>query len=196
MDLIPPNKIHKKLPETKSLAEVETILNKIDITTDLGLRDRAMFELIYSCGLRASECASLKITNYYRTEKRIVVLGKGKKERMIPLGNQAYNFLEQYIKTARVNLLKNKKSQFIFISSRGNGITRNEIWYRLQKYCDKNTKVHTLRHSFATHLLQNGADLRSVQELLGHADIRTTEIYTHVDTDDLFKAFEKAHPDE
>jgi integrase/recombinase XerD len=158
-----------------------------------------MFELIYSCGLRASECATLKVNRYYSTEKKIVVLGKGSKERMIPVGDVAASYLETYISSVRPRILGKTKCAFLFVSQERKGITRQEIWHRLKKYCDLagvDSKVHTLRHSFATHLLQNGADLRSVQELLGHSDIRTTEIYTHVNTDDLFKAFEKAHPDE
>jgi len=158
-----------------------------------------MFELIYSCGLRVSECANLRLNRYYSLEKKIVVLGKGNKERMIPVGDVAASYLETYIFSVRPRLLAGEKSPYLFISQEKRVITRSEIWYRLKKYCDAagvDSKVHTLRHSFATHLLQNGADLRSVQELLGHSDIRTTEIYTHVNTDDLFRAFEASHPDE
>ncbi len=198
-ELLPKNREPKKLPETIDYDAVQKILNVIDTSTDIGYRDRTIFELIYSCGLRVSECANLRLNRYYSLEKRLVVLGKGSKERMIPVGEVAATYLSTYIASVRPRLLGKVKSPYMFISQERRVITREEIWYRLKKYCEEagvNIKVHTLRHSFATHMLQNGADLRSVQELLGHSDIRTTEIYTHVNTDDLFKAFEKAHPDE
>ena len=195
MELIPRNKEPKKLPQTIDYNAVEKILNAIDTSTDIGYRDRTMFELIYSCGLRVSECANLRVDKYYRAEKRIVVIGKGNKERMIPVGDVAVGYLDTYIATSRANLLGKRKSPYMFVSNRADGLTREEIWNRLKIYCDLAgvySKVHTLRHSFATHLLQGGADLRSVQELLGHKDIRTTEIYTHVNTDDLQKTFDLA----
>ena len=198
-ELLPKNKTPKRLPQTIDTDAVAKILEAIDTTTDIGFRDRTMFELIYSCGLRVSECANLRVGRYYSLERRLVVLGKGSKERMIPVGDVAASYLETYISSVRPRLLGKTKSQIMFISQQQKPITRQEIWDRLKKYCDiagVDSKVHTLRHSFATHLLQNGADLRSVQELLGHSDIRTTEIYTHVDTDDIFKAFEKAHPED
>lgn len=198
-ELLPKNKTPKRLPQTIDTDAVAKILDAIDTTTDVGYRDRTMFELIYSCGLRVSECANLRVGRYYSLERRLVVLGKGSKERMIPVGDVAAGYLETYISSVRPRLLGKTRSQIMFISQQQKPITRQEIWDRLKKYCDiagVEAKVHTLRHSFATHLLQNGADLRSVQELLGHSDIRTTEIYTHVDTDDIFKAFEKAHPED
>ena len=198
-ELLPRNKTPKRLPQTIDTDAVAKILEAIDTTTDIGFRDRTMFELIYSCGLRVSECANLRVGRYYSLERRLVVLGKGSKERMIPVGDVAASYLETYISSVRPRLLGKTRSQIMFISQQQKPITRQEIWDRLKKYCDiagVDSKVHTLRHSFATHLLQNGADLRSVQELLGHSDIRTTEIYTHVDTDDIFKAFEKAHSED
>ena len=198
-ELLPRNKTPKRLPQTIDTDAVAGILNAIDTTTDVGFRDRTMFELIYSCGLRVSECANLRVGRYYSLERRLVVLGKGSKERMIPVGDVAASYLETYISSVRPRLLGKTKSQIMFISRQQKPITRQEIWERLKIYAEAagvDSKVHTLRHSFATHLLQNGADLRSVQELLGHSDIRTTEIYTHVDTDDIFKAFEKAHPED
>ena len=203
MELIPRTKEPKTLPQTIDYNAVEKILNVIDTSTDIGFRDRTMFELIYSCGLRVSECATLRLNKYLKVEKRIVVIGKGNKERMIPVGDVAISYLDAYIATSRANLLGKRKSVFMFVSKRGDdgteGITREEIWTRLKIYCKQAgvySKVHTLRHSFATHLLQGGADLRSVQELLGHKDIRTTEIYTHVNTDDLQSAFDKAFASE
>ena len=198
-ELLPKNKTPKRLPQTIDTDAVAKILNVIDTTSDIGFRDRTMLELIYSCGLRVSECANLRVGRYYSLERRLVVLGKGSKERMIPVGDVAASYLETYISSVRPRLLGRTRSQIMFISQHQKPITRQEIWERLKKYADEagvDSKVHTLRHSFATHLLQNGADLRSVQELLGHSDIRTTEIYTHVDTDDLFKAFEKAHKED
>ena len=198
-ELLPKNREPKRLPETININAVQSILDVIDTGSDIGYRDRTMFELIYSCGLRVSECANLRVDRYYSLEKKIVVLGKGDKERMVPVGDVAASYLATYISSVRPRLLGGARSPYLFISQEKRVITRSEIWYRLKKYCDLagvDSKVHTLRHSFATHLLQNGADLRSVQELLGHSDIRTTEIYTHVNTDDLFRAFEAAHPDE
>lgn len=198
MELIPHNKEPKKLPQTIDYDSVEKILNAIDTSTDIGTRDRAMFDLIYSCGLRVSECANLKLNRFYPEEKRIVVIGKGDKERMVPVGDVACQWLATYMEGARPTILEKRKSPYMFVDRECEKLTREEIWHRLKKYCEKAgvyAKVHTLRHSFATHLLQGGADLRSVQELLGHKDIRTTEIYTHVNTDDLMKAFDKAHPD-
>lgn len=198
-ELIPKNREPKKLPETIDYDSITKILDCIDVSDDIGYRDRTMFELIYSCGLRVSECAGLKLSNFFRTEKRLVVRGKGSKERMIPVGDVAIGYLDFYLTVTRNNLLNKQKSPFIFVGRGGTSITREEIWQRLQVYCEKagvHSKVHTLRHSFATHLLQNGADLRSVQELLGHSDIRTTEIYTHVNTDDLLRTFQNCHPDE
>ena len=198
-ELLPKNKIPKRLPQTIDTDAVSRILDAIDTTSDIGFRDRTMLELIYSCGLRVSECANLRVGRYYSLERRLVVLGKGSKERMIPVGDVAASYLETYLNSVRPRLLGKTRSQIMFISQQQKPITREEIWYRLKKYAELagvDSKVHTLRHSFATHLLQNGADLRSVQELLGHSDIRTTEIYTHVDTDDIFRAFEKAHPED
>ena len=198
-ELLPRNKTPKRLPQTIDTDAVSRILEAIDTTTDIGFRDRTMFELIYSCGLRVSECANLRVGRYYSLERRLVVLGKGSKERMIPVGDIAAGYLETYISSVRPRLLGKTRSQIMFISQQQKPITRQEIWERLKLYSEEagvQSKVHTLRHSFATHLLQNGADLRSVQELLGHSDIRTTEIYTHVDTDDIFNAFEKAHSEE
>lgn len=188
----------KKLPVTVNAEGVDEFLNAIDTSDALGMRDRALFELIYSCGLRVSECCNIKMTDYYNRERRITVTGKGDKQRMVPVGDYAAQALDNYITGARNELLGKKKSRYMFISKQGRVITRQEVWVRLKYYaglCGLELKVHTLRHSFATQLLKNGADLRSVQEFLGHSDIRTTEIYTHVNTDDLLNAFRKFHPD-
>lgn len=197
-ELLPKTKISKTLPQVLDRASVDALLDAIDKDSDIGMRDRTMFELIYSCGLRASECCTLKLNDYYSLEHRLVVTGKGDKQRMIPVGDTAVELIDSYLENARRKILSGKKSQYFFVSSSGAHITRQDLWERLKVYTEKagvESKIHTLRHSFATHLLQGGADLRSVQELMGHSDIRTTEIYTHVDTDDIQKAFEKFHPD-
>ncbi len=198
-ELLPRNRRPKRLPETVDYDSIQRILEVIDTSTDIGYRDRTIFELIYSCGLRVSECANLRLNRYYSLEKRLVVMGKGSKERMVPVGDVAAAYLATYMASVRPRMLGNVKCPYLFVSQEKRVITREEIWHRLKKYCDLagvDMKVHTLRHSFATHMLQNGADLRSVQELLGHSDIRTTEIYTHVNTDDLLRAFQEAHPSE
>jgi len=187
----------KRLPKTEDYGRIEDFLAVIDTSDPLGIRDMAIFELIYSCGLRVSECCSLMLSDYYRSEGKIVVIGKGDKQRMLPVGDIAREKLNNYIDGARNDLLGKKKSKAVFISLQGKKITRQEIWNRLKIYSEKsgvNLHVHTLRHSFASQLLRNGADLRSVQELLGHSDIRTTEIYTHVNTEDLLESFKKFHP--
>ena len=188
----------KNLPLTVNATDVDRFLNAIDTSDSIGTRDRALFELIYSCGLRVSECCSLRMTDYYNRERRITVTGKGDKQRMVPVGDYAADALDIYINNARNELLGKNRSRYMFISRQGKPITRQEVWIRLKHYAelaDLDLKVHTLRHSFATQLLKNGADLRSVQEFLGHSDIRTTEIYTHVNTEDLMNAFRNFHPD-
>ena len=188
----------KHLPETEDYDSIETFLSVIDTSDPIGLRDMAIFELIYSCGLRVSECCNLLMTEYYPQESRIKVTGKGDKQRILPVGDIAKEALNSYIQNARNQLLGKKKSKSVFISAKGTQITRQEVWNRLRIYSSLSgvkLHVHTLRHSFASQLLRNGADLRSVQELLGHSDIRTTEIYTHVNTEDLLEAFQKYHPD-
>lgn len=185
----------RKLPSVVDFDCIDKILNAIDTENAIGIRDRAMFELIYSCGLRVSECINLKLTDYYREEKRIIVTGKRDKQRFIPVGEKAIEALENHIATARAS---GKKMQWIFCNENLQPLSREAVWQRLKIYAKKagvDVKVHTLRHSFATHMLRNGADLRSVQELLGHSDIRTTEIYTHVNTDNLYHAFLKADLD-
>lgn len=187
----------KHLPETEDYDSIETFLSVIDTSDPIGLRDMAIFELIYSCGLRVSECCNLLMTEYYPQESRIKVTGKGDKQRILPVGDIAKEALNSYIQNARSQLLGKKKSKSVFISAKGTQITRQEVWNRLRIYSELSgvkLHVHTLRHSFASQLLRNGADLRSVQELLGHSDIRTTEIYTHVNTEDLLEAFQKYHP--
>lgn len=193
-------KLPLSIPQAASYNDVERLLNSIDGFGDshLALRDRALFETIYSAGLRASEASALRVEDVRFDQEELRVLGKGNKERLIPLGSYAAHHIQRYLEEARDHLVGNHIHQkALFVGRRGSALSRAAIWKRFTQYCDRiglEAKVHTLRHSFATHLLRGGADLRSVQELLGHADIRTTQIYTHADTDDLQQAFEEHHP--
>ncbi|HCX96227.1 MAG TPA: recombinase XerD [Spirochaetaceae bacterium] len=174
----------RNLPDVLAPESVEYVLDSIDISTPNGLRDRALFELIYSCGLRISEAAGLTFQQLYLEEKLLRVLGKRHKERLVPFGDEALYWLKKYLAEARPLLEKNGKSDFVFLNQEGRGISRKGIWKRFSQIRTKSgikAKVHTFRHSFATHLLAGGADLRTVQELLGHTDIATTQIYTHID---------------
>lgn len=186
------------LPEVMSVEEIEAFFAAIPLDTLYGVRDRTMFELIYSCGLRVSEAAQLRMGNLYLKEKLLRVQGKGGRERLVPVGEQAEQWLHSYLNEVRPFLLKSRRIEDrVFISMRGAGLSRKSIWKRFKEICSRagiEAKVHTLRHSFATHLLQGGADLRSVQELLGHADIATTQIYTHVENEQLRKIHDALHP--
>jgi integrase/recombinase XerD len=174
----------RNLPDVLDTESIEHVLESIDITTPNGLRDRALFELIYSCGLRISEAAGLTFQQLYLEEKLLRVLGKRRKERLVPFGEEAHSWMMRYLTEARPLLEKHGKSDFVFLNQEGRGISRKGIWKRFSQIRAKSgvkAKVHTFRHSFATHLLAGGADLRTVQELLGHTDIATTQIYTHID---------------
>lgn len=181
-------KPHRLLPRVLSVEDVDKLLSSMGASGPLGIRDAALFELIYSCGLRISEAATLLVQNVHLDERMIIVHGKGDKERMIPFGDTAYEKLEKYLKDARPLLVKDKTVDEVFVNHRGKGISRKGIWKRFQDYeaaSGVHAKVHTLRHSFATHLLAGGADLRSVQMLLGHTDLSTTQIYTHIEDKEL-----------
>jgi integrase/recombinase XerD len=186
-----------RLPGVLSVEEVETILDGIDRSTPAGVRDRALFELIYSCGLRISEAVDLELKNLYLEEGLILIRGKGDKERLVPLGDEARRWISEYLSTARPKLVRKLNEQALFLNRRGGRLSRKGMWKRFHELTQSvgiDAKVHTLRHSFATHLLEGGADLRSVQELLGHADIGTTQIYTHIDTADLKEYHHRYHP--
>lgn len=186
-------KASRNLPKVMSVEQIDKLLSCIDTSTLCGKRDDALFELIYSCGLRISEACELKIANVHMNEHLILVHGKGDKERLIPFGERAEKKLQTYITEVRPLLVKERKVPELFVNYRGEGISRKGVWKRfheLESLCGFDVKVHTLRHSFATHLLAGGADLRSVQELLGHADLSTTTIYTHVTDEQLEKAHE------
>ncbi|MEN6476982.1 MAG: tyrosine-type recombinase/integrase [Rectinema sp.] len=176
------------LPEVLAPEEVDFFLGKIDTSTSGGLRDRALFELIYSCGLRISEAADLSFDRLYLKERLVRVTGKRRKERIIPFGDAAAFWLGRYIEEGRPLLAKRKQTELVFLNQEGKGISRKGIWKRFSGVRSKtgvSAKVHTFRHSFASHLLAGGADLRTVQELLGHSDISTTQIYTHIDPEAL-----------
>lgn len=178
----------RSLPAVLQPEEVDKFLASIDLSTPNGLRDRALFELIYSCGLRISEAAFLTFDRLYLKERLIRVIGKRKKERIVPFGDDAREWLEKYINEARPQFEKGRKSQLVFLNQEGKGISRKGIWKRfsgIRAATGLSAKVHTFRHSFATHLLAGGADLRTVQELLGHSDISTTQIYTHIEEEEL-----------
>jgi len=176
------------IPRVLSPDQVDSLLSSIDTTGPLGIRDRCLFELIYSCGLRSSEAVSLSLSDIRMEERFVFVRGKGGKERMLPFGAAAAEWLKRYLSDSRQVILGRKRSQALFVNARGGRLSRKGIWYLLQELEAKTgitSKVHTLRHSYATHLLSGGADLRSVQELLGHADLATTQIYTHLENDTL-----------
>ena len=185
------------LPKVFSNAEIDSFFDSIALGKPAGIRDRALFEVIYSCGLRISEVADLKCSDIYPEEGVVRVFGKGSKERIVPLGEVSLYWIRKYLDEGRKNLLKEKQSEYLFINCFGHKIGRKGIWKKfkeISRNADIEGKVHTLRHSFATHMLRNGADLRSVQELLGHADISTTQIYTHLDRSDLRRIYNMSHP--
>lgn len=186
-ELIATPKQERALPSVLALEEVDRFLASIDPSTPRGLRDRALFELIYSCGLRISEAAELSFDRLYLKERVIRVVGKGRKERLVPFGEEAATWLRRYVEEGRPALAKGRSDR-VFLNQAGKGISRKGIWKRFDGLRDSSgvkAKVHTFRHSFATHLLAGGADLRTVQELLGHSDISTTQIYTHIDPESL-----------
>ncbi len=179
--------------------QVELLLTGPNIAKDIGIRDRAILELMYSSGLRVSELTDLNFTSCLMNEGVVAISGKGGKERVIPFGEVAMFWLDKYINNSRKNFLKNKSSLTLFVSKRGKSLSRQTIWKLIKEYSikvglDCDCTPHTLRHSFATHLMNNGADLRSVQLLLGHADISTTQIYTHLANDYLHKMYNQHHP--
>lgn len=201
VELLESPKLPRKIPRVASYDTVDGFLAIIDENepTGLGYRDRTMFELIYSCGLRVSEACKLEVRDYLQGERLLRVVGKGDKERIVPVGEIACSYLDTYLLSYRSRLLgKRFQEKALFIGRRGGSLSRALVWKRFKHYCALagiDAKVHTLRHSFASHMLRGGADLRSVQELLGHSDIRTTQIYTHTNTEDLQQAYRTFHPD-
>ena len=192
-------KLPKKLPDVLSEKEISLIINAIQESSQFYQRDKAIIELLYSCGIRVTELCSLEMSNLFIDEDLIRVMGKGNKERLLPLGIRSKKYLGDYIKHSRNSHIKKSGSSFVFVSRNGNQLTRAMINIILNKWTQvsglkKSVSPHKLRHSFATHLLEGGADLRFVQALLGHSDISTTQIYTHIDKHYLKEVYKIHHP--
>lgn len=192
-------RMSKKLPHILSLREINLLLDKANFKSNLGLRDLAILELLYATGLRVSELIYLKIDDINMENCMLKCLGKGSKERIIPFGSKAYQSLRLYLDKVRQKLVKNPNEDILFLNSRGERLSRQGIFYLVKKYVlkagiEKKVTPHTLRHTLATHLLENGADLRSVQEMLGHSDISTTQIYTHVSRKWVSEEYYRAFP--
>jgi integrase/recombinase XerD len=200
MEKISAPKVSKNLPNVLNINEIEKILSGPDTSKKLGLRDKALLETFYACGLRVSELINLKLSDLFLSEEMIRVFGKGSKERFVPIGSSAINWIGEYLKAGRPLLEKKAKSQnILFLNNRGTKLSRMGVWKIVNKYAElagikKEVHPHTFRHSFATHLLEGGADLRAVQEMLGHVDISTTQIYTHIDRDYIKQVHRDFHP--
>ncbi len=197
--LIDSPKLWKRVPDTLSLNEVESLISQPDVRKRQGARDRAILETLYATGMRVSESVGLKAGNVNLDIGFLRCIGKGNKERVIPLGKKAIASINKYLEFSRPFFLKGKQSELLFVNRSGSKLSRQSVW-KLIKRCarqagiKKPIKVHTLRHSFATHLLERGADLRSVQEMLGHSNISTTQIYTHIDRERLKSVHKLFHP--
>lgn len=200
LELIETPKTGRKLPDTLSLKEIDSLIAAIDLSSNEGERNRAMLETLYGCGLRVSELVSLKISDLFFDEGFIKITGKGNKERFVPIGKLTQKYMQIYQKEVRVNLtIKKGHEDTLFLNRRGNQLTRAMIFTIIKDLAvkvglNKNISPHTLRHSFATHLLENGADLRSIQLMLGHESITTTEIYVHLDRSFLKEVMHSYHP--
>lgn len=200
IDKLKSPRIAKKLPEVLNINEIDKILNQPSIEDVTGIRDRTILEVFYACGLRVSELISMKISDLYLDDEAIRVFGKGSKERVVPIGSSAIKWIRKYLIESRPILEKKGKSfTVLFLNRRGTKFSRMGLWKMISQYTklagiEKNVHPHTFRHSFATHLLEGGADLRAVQEMLGHADISTTQIYTHIDRDFIKQEHKRFHP--
>ncbi|NOR71145.1 MAG: site-specific tyrosine recombinase XerD [Methylomarinum sp.] len=191
--------IGRTLPESLSETDVDLLINAPEITDALGFRDKVMLELLYATGLRVSELIGLKFEQVNFRQGFVRVMGKGGKERLVPVGEQAMEWLTEYMAGARMAILTERQCDFLFVTKRGTGMTRQAFWYIIKRYAKKAgikkaLSPHTLRHAFATHLLNHGADLRVVQLLLGHSDLSTTQIYTHVAQERLKRLHAEFHP--
>ena len=199
-ELIESPKIGMKLPDTLSVHEIDSLLSAIDLSHPQGQRNRAILEVLYSCGLRVSELVNLKLSNIRFNEGYVKVLGKGNKERFAPIGSSALKYLKIYLKEVRIHQnIKKDSEDIVFLNRRGNKLTRVMIFTIIKQLAEKiglkkKISPHTFRHSFATHLIEGGADLRAIQEMLGHESITTTEIYTHLDREFLRDAILTFHP--
>tara|TARA_X000000950_G_scaffold100304_1_gene126822 strand:- start:854 stop:1747 length:894 start_codon:yes stop_codon:yes gene_type:complete len=192
-------KLEKKLPEVLTEKEITKLIESFDLNDNFGQRNRTIIEVLYGTGIRVSELINLKLSNIFFKEKIIKIIGKGNKERFVPIGDIASNEIREYLKIRNKNIIDSKFSDLVFLNRYGRGLTRSMIFKIISdsyKKISLNKKIspHTLRHSFATHLLKNGADLRTIQLILGHESITTTEIYTHLDTNYLDEVLKKFHP--
>ncbi len=191
--------IEKTLPDFLSVHEVDDLFNSISENDIYELRDKTIFELLYSCGLRITEAIEIQNHDIDFENSMLMITGKGDKQRIVPVGEEAMRLIRKYLSESRSGILGERESEYIFISKKGSKLNRKSVWRLLKNYVertklDKNITPHTLRHSFATHLIENGADLRSVQELLGHVDISTTQVYTHLAKNKLQEFHKKYHP--
>lgn len=199
-DLLESPKIGRKLPDTLSEQDIDRIIDQIDLSKPEGERNRAMLETLYSCGLRVSELTNLKISDLFFEEGFIRVIGKGNKQRFVPINLNTIKIIDSYKKESRSKIAAKKNFEdIVFLNRRGSQLSRNMVFIILKKLVseagiEKNVSPHTFRHSFATHLLENGADLRAIQQMLGHESITTTEIYMHLDKSFLKSVVEKFHP--
>lgn len=199
LEAIPAARPPKRLPKTLNVDEIARLLKAPDLNDDLGLRDRAMLETLYATGLRVSELVGLKTDDVNLKMGFVRCIGKGGKERVVPIGEIAAHLIAAYVERARARLSKGERSEYLFLSKLGKPMSRVRFWMLIKKYAraagiGKSITPHVLRHSFATHLLERGADLRSIQEMLGHASIATTEVYTHVSRDHIREIYREAHP--
>lgn len=200
MELIESPKIGRKLPDTLSVDEIDSLIDAVDLSTKEGQRNQAIIETLYGCGLRVSELIDLKLSDLFFKEGFIKVTGKGNKQRFVPIGEHTQHYISEYTRNSRTLVpLKKKASDVLFLNRRGNILTRAMIFTIVKNLAvaadlQKNISPHTFRHSFATHLLENGADLRAIQQMLGHESITTTEIYMHVDKSHLQKVITAFHP--
>ena len=199
LEAIPATRPAKRLPKSLDIDDVGRLLNAPNVSDEFGLRDRAMLETLYATGLRVSELIGLRTDDVNLKMGFVRCTGKGDKERVVPIGEIAARLIEEYIDRARGKLAKGQRSEFLFLSKLGRPMSRVMFWMIVKKHAlaagiRKSITPHTLRHSFATHLLERGADLRSLQEMLGHASIATTEVYTHVTRDHLREVYKEAHP--
>lgn len=199
-DLIDMPKITKALPRFLSLDEVERLLESPPLSTPMGVRDKVMLEVLYATGFRVSELINVKLNNLDMQRGIISTIGKGSKERLVPIGEEAMKWIKRYMDTERKTMLKDKESGYLFVTNRAGAMTRQNFWTIIKKYAqsagieNERIKPHALRHSFATHLLQRGVDLRHLQAMLGHSDISTTQIYTHVVSERLKGLHKRHHP--